>query len=70
MARPFRMESEAGVYHVINRGNYRADIFRTERAKTAFLHLSLIEDCISPRLDELKVLRVVEFRPLGCGEAR
>jgi putative transposase len=37
MARPLRMESEAGVYHVINRGNYRADIFRSEKAKTAFL---------------------------------
>lgn len=37
MARPLRMESEAGVYHVINRGNYRADIFRTEKAKAAFL---------------------------------
>jgi REP element-mobilizing transposase RayT len=31
------MESEAGVYHVLNRGNYRADIFRSERAKAAFL---------------------------------
>jgi putative transposase len=31
------MESEAGVYHVINRGNYRADIFRSEKAKAAFL---------------------------------
>lgn len=37
MARPLRLESEAGVYHVINRGNYRADIFRSEKAKDAFL---------------------------------
>ena len=37
MARPLRMESEAGVYHVLNRGNYRAAIFRTEKAKAAFL---------------------------------
>lgn len=37
MARPLRMESEAGVYHVINRGNYRADIFRSEKTKAAFL---------------------------------
>ena len=37
MARPLRMESEGGVYHVINRGNYRADIFRSDKAKTAFL---------------------------------
>lgn len=31
------MESEEGVYHVINRGNYRADIFRSEQTKMAFL---------------------------------
>ena len=37
MARPLRLESEDGVYHVLNRGNYRADIFRTEQAKAAFL---------------------------------
>ena len=37
MARPLRLESEAGVYHVLNRGNYRTDIFRSEKAKTAFL---------------------------------
>ena len=37
MARPLRMESEAGLYHVLNRGNYRADIFRSDKAKAAFL---------------------------------
>lgn len=37
MARPVRMEAESGVYHVLNRGNYRADIFRSDRAKAAFL---------------------------------
>ena len=37
MARPLRMESESGVYHVLNRGNYRADIFRSDKAKVAFL---------------------------------
>jgi len=37
MARPLRLESEAGVYHVLNRGNYRADIFRGEKTKQAFL---------------------------------
>ena len=44
MARPLRLESEDGVYHVLNRGNYRADIFRTEKAKTAFLKC-LAEAC-------------------------
>ncbi len=37
MARPLRLESEDGVYHVLNRGNYRADIFRSHKAKAAFL---------------------------------
>jgi len=38
MARPLRMESEAGVYHLINRGNYRSPIFRSEKTKQAFLN--------------------------------
>jgi REP element-mobilizing transposase RayT len=37
MARPLRIESESGVYHVLNRGNYRADIFRSDKAREAFL---------------------------------
>lgn len=37
MARPLRLESEDGVHHVLNRRNYRADIFRSEAAKGAFL---------------------------------
>lgn len=31
------MQFEGGIYHVINRGNYRADVFASERTKTAFL---------------------------------
>ncbi len=38
MARPLRMESESGIYHVLNRGNDRADIFRSDKTKAAFLH--------------------------------
>lgn len=37
MARKLRMESEGGVYHVLNRGNYRSDIFRSAKTKAAFL---------------------------------
>jgi REP element-mobilizing transposase RayT len=37
MARPLRMEAEFGVYHVLNRGNYRADIFHADQTKAAFL---------------------------------
>lgn len=44
MPRKLRLESEGGIYHVLNRGNYRADIFRTEKAKTAFL-ACLAEAC-------------------------
>lgn len=39
------MESEAGVYHVISRGNYRADIFASDRTKLAFLQC-LDEVCL------------------------
>ena len=37
MARQLRLESEGGIYHVINRGNYRAAIFATDGARQAFL---------------------------------
>lgn len=37
MPRKLRLESEGGIYHVINRGNYRGDIFRSDKAKAAFL---------------------------------
>ena len=37
MARRLRLESEGGIYHVLNRGNYRSDIFRAEKTKAAFL---------------------------------
>lgn len=37
MARKLRLESEDGIYHVLNRGNYRSPIFRADRTKAAFL---------------------------------
>ena len=37
MARKARLAVAGGVYHVINRGNYRSDIFRDERTRAAFL---------------------------------
>jgi REP element-mobilizing transposase RayT len=37
MARPLRLESEDGIYHVLNRGNYRADVFRGAKTRGAFL---------------------------------
>ncbi len=37
MPRTLRFEQEGAIYHVLNRGNYRADIFGSEGARTAFL---------------------------------
>jgi REP element-mobilizing transposase RayT len=36
MARSLRIEKSDGVYHVINRGNYRQDLFISEGAHLAF----------------------------------
>jgi len=36
MARKLRLEFPGAIYHVINRGNYRADIFRTPGAQQSF----------------------------------
>lgn len=36
MPRKLRLEVEGGLYHVINRGNYRSDIFGSAGAKLAF----------------------------------
>ena len=36
MARSLRIERENGVYHVINRGNYRQDLFINEGAHRSF----------------------------------
>ena len=37
MARTLRFEQDGAIYHALNRGNYRADIFESEGARTAFL---------------------------------
>ena len=44
MARKLRLEYEGALYHVINRGNYRADIFKEEGARAAFMDC-LFEAC-------------------------
>ncbi len=44
MARKLRMEYPGAIYHVINRGNYRADIFDSEGARKGFLRC-LFECC-------------------------
>jgi len=44
MARKLRLEYPGACYHVINRGNYRSDIFRSEGDKRAF-EACLLEAC-------------------------
>lgn len=44
MPRKHRLEFPGACYHVINRGNYRSNIFNTERAKAAF-ETCLLEGC-------------------------
>ena len=44
MPRKLRLEYPGACYHVINRGNYRLDIFKTEGARDAF-ELCLFEAC-------------------------
>ena len=44
MPRKLRLEYPGACYHVINRGNYRADIFKTEGARAAF-ESCLFEAC-------------------------
>jgi REP element-mobilizing transposase RayT len=44
MARKLRQEYPGACYHVINRGNYRTDIFQTEGARAAF-ETCLFEAC-------------------------
>jgi len=44
MPRKLRLEFAGACYHVINRGNYRADIFQTEGARAAF-ESCLFEAC-------------------------
>ncbi len=37
MSRKLRLEYAGAIYHVISRGNYRADVFRSDKTKAAFL---------------------------------
>ena len=48
MPRKLRLEFPGACYHVINRGNYRAHLFQTERTKGAF-ETCLFEACAKSR---------------------
>ncbi len=58
MARKLRLEYPGVTYHVINRGNYRADVFATAGAKAAF-ETCLGEACVKSgwRLHAFVVMR-------------
>lgn len=58
MARKLRLEYPGACYHVINRGNYRGDVFGTEGAKAAF-EACLFEACAKSgwRLHAFVVMR-------------
>jgi putative transposase len=44
MARKLRLEFPGACYHVLNRGNYRADVFQSEKTRAAFV-ACLFEAC-------------------------
>ncbi len=44
MARPLRIESAGAVYHVLNRGNYREDLFTVAGSGVSF-EQTLFEAC-------------------------
>ena len=44
MARRMRIQFEGAIYHVINRGNYRRDVFETPATAKAF-ELTLDQTC-------------------------
>ena len=49
MARKLRLQYAGAFYHLINRGNYRADVFASDGAEDAFLKcLGLGEVCEKP----------------------
>lgn len=45
MARSLRIEKAKGIYHIINRGNYRRDLFINEGAHASF-ERCLFEACV------------------------
>ena len=45
MARKLRLPYAGALYHVTNRGNYRADVFACDGARAAFLKGLLSEAC-------------------------
>ena len=68
VARNLRLEYAEAVYHVISRGNYRADVFAQEATKVAFLKC-LGEACWKGGVDRACVVRDVQPLPSLPGNA-
>ena len=72
MARKLRLQYAGAFYHVINRGNYRADVFASDGAKEAFLKC-LGEACEktgwSCKKGQTLMSVVAVARGRGCGKA-
>jgi putative transposase len=68
MARKLRLEFPGACYHVINRGNYRADIFKADRTKAAF-ESCLFEACAKSGwlLHAFVIRQPYGVRPWGVG---
>ena len=61
MPRKLRLEFEGAVYHVISRGNYRADVFGHESTKSGGEIDRIKREAFEPRCRELIVASLDAF---------
>ncbi len=59
MGRPLRIEFPGACYHLINRGNYRQDLFAAEGAAKAFVRT--LGEAAEPGRDRVRLLLVNRF---------
>ena len=64
MARRLRLQDQGALYHVINRGNYRRDVFETSGAARSF-EATLMEACDRHRWRLGKSAADIERDPKG-----
>ena len=65
MPRKTRVESSDGLYHIINRGNYRSDIFETDASKASF-EKTLFETCKKNGLVCVRMLLLRRVKRVIC----
>ena len=66
MARPLRIEYEGAIYHVMNRGDRREDIFLDDEDRERFLE-TLEEACAKPDWRIHAYCLMGNHFHLGCG---